>query len=197
MAIEFQKTNYEGRVPEIWRGEAKILPGGFKLAQSLPVGTVVRRGTPVFVEFSDNRTASICKTATVLTGGTTSAPRIAKGSYFAVGDKITKIGGGASATVNAINTSNADYDVLTLSGTVTGLVAGDIIAETDAEAGSAKFAPNAVVGAELEITGKGIPTLDVAYECVVLLPSLAFPILDEWKTGFSLKNNQSIKLITQ
>lgn len=77
------------------------------------------------------------------------------------------------------------------------MVAGDIIAETDATAGSAKFAPNAVVGAELEITGKGIPTLDVAYECVVLLPSLAFPILDEWKTGFALKDNQSVKLITQ
>lgn len=197
MAIEFQKTNYEGRVPEIWRGEAKILPGGFKLTQNLPVGTVVRRGTPVFVEFSDNRTASICKTATVLKGGTASAPRIAKGSYFAVGDKITKIGGEASVTVNAINTSNADYDVLTLSSAVTGLVAGDIIAETAETAGSAKFAPNAVVGAELEITGKGIPTLDVAYECVVLLPSLASPILDEWKTGFALKDNQSIKLITQ
>lgn len=196
MAIEFKRTQFSGRVPEIWRGEAKILPAGFKLAQTFPVGTVIRRGTPVAVEFSDNRMASICKTAKVLNGGTTSAPRIAKGSYFAVGDKITKVGG-AVATINKIDTSNADYDTLTLSGAISGLVANDIIAETGDTAGEAKFEPNAVVGSELEITGKGLPTLDVAYECVVLTPSLDFPILDAWKEGFSMKLNHSIKFITQ
>lgn len=195
MAIEFKRTQFSGRVPEIWRGEAKILPAGFKLAQTFPVGTVIRRGTPVAVEFSDNRTASICKTAKVLHVATKSV-RIAKGNYFAVGDKITKVGGAVS-TISAINTDNADYDTLTLSDAISGLAVNDIIAETGETAGEAKFAPNAVVGSELEITGKGLLTLDVAYECVVLTPSLDFPILDAWKEGFSMKLNHSIKFITQ
>ena len=37
MAIEFKQTHYAGHTPEFWRGEAKILPGGFKPTKDLPI----------------------------------------------------------------------------------------------------------------------------------------------------------------
>lgn len=245
MAISFQRTTYSGHTPEIWRGECKILPGGFKPKQTFPNGTVLHRGTPIEVDYSD-MSAAVVKTAKVVTGGTTTKPRIAKGHYFVVGDVVTKYGVGASSpTVNAIDTANADYDVLTLSAAISGLTANDVLVEatdygyyTAAEgdtgallvkasgastgeinaasvtpykgegtvaagdyvvlkAAAPKYTPNAVVGAVLEFDGKGIPTIDAAYEAVVLYPSLLFPILPEWLNGFSLVCNPSIKLIKQ
>lgn len=194
MAIEFKKTTHSGHVPEIWRGEAKILPAGFKPANALEVGMVLHRGTPVFVDF-ENRSAAICKAAKVLAGGTTSAPRVAKGLYFAVGDKVSKVGG-ASATIKSVDRSNSEYDVLTLSAAITGLAENDVLVESETD-GAAKYAPNAVVGAVLEVNGKGIPTIDVAYEAVVLYPSLATEILKDWLNGFCLKSNPNILFIKQ
>lgn len=195
MAIEFKKTAYSGAVPEIWRGEAKILPAGFKPANTLAVGAVLHRGTPVFVDF-ENRSCAVCKAAKVLAGGTTSAPRIAKGLYFAVGDKVSKVGG-ASTTIKSVDTSNVEYDVLTLSAAITGLAENDVIVESGDTDGASKYAPNAVVGAVLEVNGKGIPTIDVAYDAVVLYPSLATPILADWLNGFCLKSNPNIMFIKQ
>ena len=194
MAIEFKKTAHSGHMPEIWRGEAKILPAGFKPANTLVAGMVLHRGTPVFVDF-ENRSAAVCKAAKVLSGGTTSAPRVAKGHYFAVGDKVSKLGGG-SATIKSIDASNAEYDVLTLSAAITGLAAEDTLVESEAD-GAAKYAPNAVVGAVLEVKENMIPTIDVAYEAVVLYPSLATPVLADWLNGFCLKSNPNILFIKQ
>lgn len=207
MAIEFQKTAYSGRFPEFWRGEAKVLPGGFKPAQTIANGTVVRRGTPLFVDFA-LRQAHICKSGLVLSGGTTTNPRVAKGNYFAVGDKVSKVGHyGASPSISAIDTSNADYDVLTLSAAYTGLTADDVLVEsTDytAAAGQTaevlaapKYAPNAVLAAEEEFNGKGLPTFDAAYDAVVLYPALTFPIVADWLNGFTLKSNPNILFIKQ
>ena len=67
MAIDFKKEKIRGRSPEFWRGEAKVLPGGFKPTQEFPVGTVILRGTPLFVDF-EARTAAVCKVALVLDG---------------------------------------------------------------------------------------------------------------------------------
>lgn len=81
MAIDFKKTQLSGHTPEIWRGECKILPGGFKPVQNFPVGTVLHRGTPIYVDF-EAMSAAVCKTAKVLKGGTTTAPRVAKGALL-------------------------------------------------------------------------------------------------------------------
>ena len=194
MAIEFKKTKHSGHMPEIWRGEAKMLPAGFKPANTLVAGMVLHRGTPVFVDF-ETRTAAVCKAAKVLAGGTTSAPRIAKGLYFAVGDKVSKIGGG-SATIKSIDASNVEFDILTLSAAITGLAEGDTIVESETD-GAAKYTPNAVVGAVLEVKDNAIPTIDVAYDAVVLYPSLAMPILTDWLNGFCLKSNPNIMFIKQ
>lgn len=207
MAIEFQKTAYSGRFPEFWRGEAKVLPGGFKPDQTIANGTVVRRGTPLYVDFA-TRKAYICKSGVVLAGGTTTKPRVAKGNYFAVGDKVSKVGHyGASPSISAIDTSNADYDVLTLSSAYSGLAADDVLVESseytaatqsaEAVPAAPKYAPNAVLAADEEFNGKGLPTFDAAYDAVVLYPALSFPIVADWLNGFTLKSNPNILFIKQ
>lgn len=191
MAIEFKKTKYSGHTPEIWRGECKILPGGFKLTQNFPVGTVIHRAIPVAVDFSA-MSATVIKSTTVLEGGTTKAVRVAKGHLFVAGDVVVKNGAAdATATVSSVDTSNTEYDVLNLSAAITGLTSGDVLVI------NGQPVPNMVVGAVLEITGKGIPTLDVAYEAVVLYPSLNFPILEDWLNGPCLKLNPNILFIKQ
>lgn len=210
MAIDFKKTQLSGHTPEIWRGECKILPGGFKPVQNFPVGTVLHRGTPIHVDF-EAMSAAVCKTAKVLGGGTTTAPRIAKGHYFVAGDVVMKLGvTDKSPIIKSIDTANAEYDVLTFASAIAGLAEGDILVEASAAAAAEGgneavpaaplYTPNMVVGAVKEFTGKGLPTIDAAYEAVVLYPSLNFPLLEDWLINpgkVCLKANPNILFIKQ
>lgn len=245
MAIEFKKTSVKGHTPEIWRGECKMLPGGFKPKNTIANGTVLHRGVLVEVNF-DEMSAAVIKLAKVLAGGTTSKVRVAKGHLFAVGDVVAKVGKtDKSVSISTIDTSNADYDVLNLSAAITGLTTDDVLIESrdygyiDAtsttegalkivesspsdgqialasvtpylgekglaannyvvlqNAGS-KYTPNMVNGAVKEFNGKGLPTIDAAFEAVVLYPSLSFPVLPEWLNGCCLKSNPNILFIKQ
>lgn len=198
--IEFKRTSYAGHVPEIWRGECRMLPGGFKPVQSFPNGTVINRGTLLCVDF-ETMSAAVVKAATVLAGGTTKSVRVAKGSLFQAGDVITKVGDGASTpSISSIDSSNASYDVLVLSAAYAGIAEGDIIVESAAVTegtASAKYVPNMVLGAVAEFDGKGIPTLDAAYEAVVLYPSVNYPLVADWFNGPCLKANPNILFIRQ
>ena len=210
MAIDFKKTQLSGHTPEIWRGECKILPGGFKPVQNFPTGTVLHRGTPIYVDF-EAMSAAVCKTAKVLAGGTTTAPRIAKGHYFVAGDVVMKLGvTDKSPIIKSIDTANAEYDVLTFASAIAGLAEGDILVEASAAAAAEGdneavpaaplYTPNMVVGAVKEFTGKGLPTIDAAYEAVVLYPSLNFPLLEDWLINpgkVCLKANPNILFIKQ
>lgn len=245
MAIEFKRTTYKGHTPEIWRGECKMLPGGFKPKNTISTGTVLNRGTLCQV-FFETMEAAVVKVAKVLTGGTTSKARVAKGHLFAVGDVVFKVGkNDKSVTISKIDTSNADYDVLELSAAITGLAANDVLSEAlpygyiDAESGdegalkivasnpsdgqialasvtpylgektlaandyvklqnaAPLYTPNMIVGAVKTFDGKGLPTIDAAYEAVVLYPSLNFPLLDDWMNGCCLKSNPNILFIKQ
>lgn len=197
MAIEFKKQAFSGKTPVIWRGECKILPGGFKPKQTFPTGTVLRRGIPIQVDF-DEMSAGVVKIAKVLDGGTTTDARVSKGHLFAVGDKVQKLGTTTSTTVSKIDTTNADYDVITFATAISGLVAGDSIQESDGQS-SAKplYTPNMVVGADLEFKGTGIPTIDAAYDAVVLYNNVDYPIPADWLQGVTLKSNPNILFIKQ
>ena len=209
MAIEFKKQTFSGKTPVIWRGECKILPGGFKPKQTFPVGTVLQRGTPIQVDFEE-MTAAVCKTAKVLSGGSTTAPRVMKGHYFVVGDVVMKNGvTDKSPSIRSIDTSNSDYDVITLSAAISGLTESDVLVEASEYAstggGSGSdpipsaplYNPNMVIGADLEFKGTGIPTIDAAYEAVVLYNNVNYPILDDWLQGVTLKSNPNILFIKQ
>lgn len=211
MGIEFKKKAIPGKTPVIWRGECKILPGGFKPKQSFPVGTVLRRGIPILVDFEE-MSAAVCKVAKVLTGGTTAAPRVAKGHYFAQGDVVMKDGvTDKSPAIKSIDTSNAAYDVLTLQSAITGLAKNDtlieasayVAADGDNEAVPAAplYVPNMVIGADLEFKGTGIPTIDAAYEAMVLYNHVSYPIPADWLVDAQkspcLKSNPNILFIKQ
>lgn len=201
MAIEFKKTAYSGNTPVIWRGECKILPAGFKPKQTFPTGTVLRRGIPIQVDFEE-MSAGVVKIAKVLDGSTTTAARVGKGHLFAVGDKVQKLGTTTSTIISKIDTSNTEYDVLTFETAITGLVKEDSIQESDGQS-SAKvlYTPNMVIGADLEFKGTGLPTIDAAYEAVVLYDKVNYPIPADWLIDVEkspcLKSNPNIMFIKQ
>lgn len=194
MAIEFRKTEVAGHMPEIWRGECKMLPGGFKPEQTFAAGTVLPRGTMLRVDF-EKLTAVVCKVAKVLAVNSKEV-RVQKGTGFVVGDTISKIGGDANVKINAIDMSAPTYDVLTLATAISGLTTGDGLTESTT-AGKPKYTPNAILGAVAEFTDRGLPTLDAAYEAVVLYPSVAYPQVAEWMQGIALKENPNIVVIRQ
>lgn len=199
MAITFERTSYDARQRAIWRGEARMLPGGFKPLQEFPVGTLLKRGTLVHVDM-DTLSAAIVKVAKVVDGGTTKAPRVQKGNNYTVGDTIMKLGTTSTAAITAIDTTNEGYDTLTLDKAIAGIAAGDFVQEADTtDAGNpvAKYEPNAVLGEDKQYVKGDIPALDVAWGALVIknvIPAIPDDFLDG---GLCLKGNHNILLINQ
>lgn len=109
----------------------------------IPEGVDVPQGTLLDVDL-DTREASIVKNALVVAGGTTSAPRVAKGHFFKAGDFVFVTGD--AVAVSSVDTTNADYDVLTLSGACTGATAGNYLEQAKASGASPELAhiPNLI-----------------------------------------------------
>lgn len=191
MAISFVPTPYSGKFPVFWRGEAKVLPGGYLTNQSFTAGKIIPKGTLVAIT-PGTLEVDVIRVAKVLEGGTASAPRIKKGHAFDIGHTVTD--GTNSATVAAIDSSNSAYDILTLSAAITGLAEGDIISGTYSGDANA----NAVVAADHVVKNAGFATLSVAYEAVILADAVPYiDCMEEDIIGFSLAYNPSIKFIKQ
>jgi hypothetical protein len=183
MGIEFDKTKIKGSFPVFWHGECAVLPGDFKLTTELAEGTIVRKGTPIKLDF-DSMECKICKAVKVLAGGTTTKPRIGKDSFVAKGDSI----GGQN--VSSVDSSNSDYDVVTLAAAVESATEGAILAVGTDE-------PDAVVETTFVYTkNMSFQTVSAGYE-VLILKDVAYPVPSSWLTGFSMKNNPTIKYIRQ
>ena len=184
-------------MPVFWRGEAKILPGGYKLLQTFPKGTRIPRGTLVSI-MPGTLTAGISKHAEVVTGGTTTKPRVKKGHLFQAADVVMKAGETTGVTISSIDASNADYDTITLSAAITGLAAGNILLEATATTSSEeKYVPNGVVGETTDpLNGDDSDTVSVAYDAVVLRGYVPDPP-EAWLQGITLKNNPNIIFIKQ
>ena len=187
MAIEFKKTKYKGGFPVFWRGNREALPGDFTLKGTYPEGTLLKEGTPIKLDFA-NMECKICKSALVVTGGTISAPRVVKGSMFQIGDTV-KIGE-SNSTIKSIDTTSADYDVLTFAAAVTGATQGATLLSDD-------DLPDAVIETTKEYTTKhGFTVVSAAYGARIL-KDVAYPVPEAWLEGYSLKNNHEIKYIRQ
>lgn len=247
MAVEFKaKESFKGTFQRFWRGEAKILPAGYKLLNKISNGITVIRGAFLQI-FPDDLTAAVVKCGTVITGGTTTKIRVSKESYLEVGDYIQRKGQTVVRQITAIDKSNDAYDVITVASALTGVTAGDILLESDNAGGyydaestdegalkvvasgattgqinladvtpykgsktlaandyvvlvdaAPAYAPNAVLGADKEIDDTiDFPTLDVAYDVIVIKDVIpAFPA-DWLEGGYCLKGNHSIKFIKQ
>lgn len=130
MAIEFTKSSIPAAKEPFWRKEVKMLPGGFYFKQNFPDGSIIRKASPLYVDFSD-MSAAVVKVAKVLAGGTTTKPRVAKGHNFTGGETIAIVGvGTANKTVSSVDKSNPAYDVLTLNGALSGATEGAFIQES-------------------------------------------------------------------
>lgn len=197
MSISFKEKTFSGRRNAIWR-EPKVLPGGFAVAQTFAAGTLLKRGTLVSVDMTTLK-AGIVKVGKVLTGGTTTAPRVSKDNYLAPGDTVMKVGDTANAIVTAVDRSNENYDVVTLSAAITGLAADDYLQEADTSGGNAmaKYMPNAVIAADRIILESDLPTVDVAWQALVIRAAAqTFP--DSFLSGsIALTNNHNILFINQ
>ena len=64
MAIEFNRNAVPAAKEPFWRKEVKMLPGGFSIKDSFPVGSVIRKSSPLFVDFS-NMSAAVVKVGKV------------------------------------------------------------------------------------------------------------------------------------
>lgn len=197
MSVTVEREVLSGSTPAIWRGDCKVLPGGFHPTNNLRVGSVVYAGVPVEVDF-DKFTAGICKTARVIAGGTTTEIRVGKGHLFAVGDVIGAVSvTDKCVTVTNIDTTNTTYDVIKVSKALTN-TADDVLYEgKDLTTAQPLYTPNGVVCANVQVSELGIATVDVAYDALVLKNVLYTPLLTSWLNGFCLVNNPSIKFIKQ
>lgn len=198
MAIKFERAAFGGRKQAFWRGEAKVLPGGFKVENRINIGAVIKRGAFLQINYP-TLTCGLVKVGKVLTGGTTTKPRVAKDNYFEVGDEIIKIGGELLAVVKDVDHSNSEYDVITFDKAVTGLAAGDFIIEgVDDDGAKQRYTANAVVSADKEWKKNASEVLDAAYDVLVIRENVPeFPA--EWIAtgGFHLATNPNIRFITQ
>lgn len=106
---------------------------------------VLYKGCPVYVDNSVSpRVMHIVKSAQVVAGGTTAAPRVKKNHLLVQGDIV--YGTGDAVTINSI-TVGTDYDTLKLSAACTGATDGLYInqAASDGTNPTAKYVANGLV----------------------------------------------------
>lgn len=128
--MRIKETTYAGEIPVFQIDDAtRSVQGGFTLDKSnLANGTKVGRGAVILFDEA-TRSAKLVKTAKVVeaANGTATSYKVAKGHIFAVGGNF----GGKEIT--AIDTTNADYDTITVAATIgTAQVLGAVV--TDGQA---------------------------------------------------------------
>ena len=148
MAKDLEIIEAPAAEPQIWRHELQHTDGqgGGQLSiTNLTAGMKFRKGALINFDFK-TKSVNPVKNALVITGGTTSAPRVGKNHLFKVGDFVYV--SGDAVTINAITTTNADYDVFTLSAACTGATAGAYLEQSVAAGATPtlKYTANAING---------------------------------------------------
>ena len=166
MGLKLVKESGVDQIP-IFQKEFEVAQGGFKLdTTGLPAGEIVTPGTPMSAN-EETRVAKVLKSAVLYDAATDTATDypVEKGHFFEVGDIVGYSVGGAAYAITEIDTTNEDYDVITV-GTTLGvaLSAGDVLFESSAEGADA--------GA-LNVTPKGLLFDNVKIEdnvsCAIVL----------------------------
>lgn len=107
--------NNDSRVIKAILHRLADIPGGVTVSVADLGGSALVEGTPIYV--GANGLYNVMKTGKVVTEYSSGTSlEIAKGSHFKVGDKIANEAGTVTATISAIDKSNASKDVLTISG---------------------------------------------------------------------------------
>lgn len=132
------------------------IPGGGTIAVTELTQSAVEDGTPVGVD--SNGIYHVTKTAKVIEAAANTATeyKVAKKHNFKVGEFIALKTGDVAYAITAIDTSDADYDVLTV-GTTLGVAAavGDVIFQAAAESATTtsafKYKPVGLTGTGFDI----------------------------------------------
>jgi len=130
----------------VWQGTGKdiqLAQGGFLLDRTgFPDGTIIPAGTPMSFDESA-RTAKPLVTAVIYAnaGSTDTTYQVKKGHLLQVGNYFALIqGGGKAYAITVIDTTNANYDVITVGTTIGAATAGDMaFASTATGATSSNF----------------------------------------------------------
>lgn len=109
------------------------------------------------------REAFVVKNGLILSGGTTTKPRIGKNNFFQVGDCVYC--SGAAVSISSIDKTNDAYDELTLSASCDGAVAGQYIENSKAigENPVVAHVPNTILQEKIVDVRGGEPVTAVAW----------------------------------
>lgn len=165
------------RVDTVYR-----LSGGFYFEdENVPTGTMLMPLTPLYVNLKTRKASAVknVKVVVVDKGAPGTNIKIAKGSLAYEGMHLSD--GTSGATVSSINTSNANYDELTMSTTDLAPKEGDILFEAAAAGGTTpKATANFLNYATTKVeAGATVAAIGRAYE--VQESKLYVPISDKDK----------------
>jgi hypothetical protein len=135
--LQPESTSAAGYAP-VFQNVSKVDQGGSALVSTGLSGTL-EAGTPVGVNEA-TRKATVIKTAVLYADATNTATdyQVKKGHQFVVGNYFAATVGSKAYAITAIDTSNDDYDVITV-GTTLGaaLTAGQVFFQSSATGASA------------------------------------------------------------
>ncbi|EGD33347.1 head fiber protein [Capnocytophaga sp. oral taxon 338] len=140
------------------------LAGGFNINdEDIADGQYIPVLAPLSIDFK-TRTAKVAKSVKAVENIDNTTLKVQKGSLVKKGMHLGT--GSKGATITAIDTSNANYDTLTLSATITGVKTGEVLFEAKADTGKdvknpANFLNYAHVKKE---AGATVTALGQAYE---------------------------------
>lgn len=140
--IGLKKTSSSAEIP-VFQKEIEVAQGGFILDSSnVPAGKTIPAGSVLNFDES-TRVAKVLKTATVHATAASNATeyQVKKNHIFAVGDHVGKAVGGAAYTITAIDTTNANYDVVTVGTTLGAAAEFDVLIQSSAAGASAAALP--------------------------------------------------------
>jgi len=152
----FVKNTAPAPDPKIWdelNAHTDGLGGGVLAVTELDAtknGGRLLKGAPLYLDYA-TKMAHVVKAATIITGGTTTIPRVNKNHLFVVGD-FGYVSGDAVA-ITSIDTTNAAYDAITFSAAVTGATAGAVITHATAAGATpaVKYTANCLLGDSTKI----------------------------------------------
>lgn len=134
--------------------------GGGTIARAELKGVIDELPPGVVVGADSNGLYHVVKTAKVnaIAAADAVAYQVEKNHVFKVGEAVTNGGAleGAADVISAIDKSNADYDTITLAGTIGAAAKGDVLvlatAKAAAEAATFKYAPVAITMNKVDTT---------------------------------------------
>ncbi len=147
-----------GGVP-VFQQNYENAQGGFTLdTTGLTTGAVVPAGTVMGIDEA-TRKAKVLKVATLHANAADDAVvyQVKKGHLLIVGDYLAAVVGGKAYAITEIDTTNADYDVLTVGTTLAvALTAGDALFESSATGAAAAAYATVAKGLLFQDTKVGV-----------------------------------------